>query len=292
MDASRKKPWTASGSRRSAPTRAAPRRASPSTLAPSRHASTASLQRHGAPPSSGTQIGREDARAAGGPRRLVQDLVQPLHLADEDADVVVRAGAPRAGGQPLRQRRVARSAGRCQRPAPRRRASARPARRGRPCRMSSSPSASVATIGLPVASASNAVSGVPSHSDGNTTMSSALRTAATSRWKPLKTNRSPSCSAAACALSGALSSPSPTMKNRALGMRRQHRRRGLDQVLVALRRHQPRHRADGRSRRRACRAAAGRGDLVGASAAARTRRAARPDRPRWSARPASAAPES
>ena len=35
------------------------------------------------------------------------------------------------------------------------------------------PSASVDTIGLPIASASNAVSGVPSISDGNTAMSSA-----------------------------------------------------------------------------------------------------------------------
>ena len=50
--------------------------------------------------------------------------------------------------------------------------------------MSDRPSASVATIGLPIASASNAVSGVPSHSDGNTTTSSAESTAATSRWNP------------------------------------------------------------------------------------------------------------
>ena len=39
--------------------------------------------------------------------------------------------------------------------------------------MSSRPSASVATIGLPIASASNAVIGVPSQSDGNTLRSNA-----------------------------------------------------------------------------------------------------------------------
>ena len=46
------------------------------------------------------------------------------------------------------------------------------------------PSASVETIGFPIASASNAVSGVPSHSDGNTTRSNADSASATSLRNP------------------------------------------------------------------------------------------------------------
>ena len=86
-------------------------------------------------------------------------------------------------------------------------------------KISFSPSASVETIGLPIASASNAVSGVPSISDGNTTMSSAESAAATSRLKPENVRRSEMPSAFASACSASPSSPSPTMKPRAFGTR-------------------------------------------------------------------------
>ena len=110
-----------------------------------------------------------------------------------------------------------RSAGPCRRRGRARHASARSPHRGRRVSTSTSPSASVARIGLPIASASNTVSGVPSHSDGKTLRSNAETTRAMSRAKPANTKRSPSPSAWACCSSAGRSGPSPTTKNLACG---------------------------------------------------------------------------
>ena len=61
------------------------------------------------------------------------------------------------------------------------------------------------------------VSGVPSHSDGNTLMSNVETTRATSRAKPANWNRSPRPSRWACASRSPLSGPSPKTMNRACG---------------------------------------------------------------------------
>ena len=124
------------------------------------------------------------------------------------------------------------------------------ARRARRSRMSSRPSASVATIGLPIASASNTVSGVPSQSDGNTLRSNADSDARdvareTRRRRTGRRGRA----RAACASRSARSGPSPTRKNRALRpLARRTLRGGVDQIRVALRIVQPRDRADRRTR--------------------------------------------
>ena len=180
----------------------------------------------------------------------MQQRVEPLHLADERADVEVAGRSSRA-----RRRSAARSLA-----AARSACTIRRGQRGgvalghdpaRPVRRSSTsirPSASVATIGLPIASASNTVSGVPSQSDGNTLRSNAESVAATSFTKPTNTNRSPSPSARACASSAGRSGPSPARKKRASGCRSTHAARGLDEVLVALRVVQPRDGARPRTR--------------------------------------------
>ena len=110
--------------------------------------------------------------------------------------------------------------------------------------MSSRPSASVATIGFPIARASNAVSGVPSQSDGNTLRSNADSVRATSRRKPAKTNRSPRPSARRLRLQIAQQrtfADHEKARRRPLG---DDPRRGVDQVRVALRLVEPRDRAD------------------------------------------------
>ena len=122
---------------------------------------------------------RNDRSAASTPRRRVarevscSRRIQPLHLADEQGDVVLPAGqrAPAARGRRASPDRPSRAQSR--RPARRRCAWARSAASRPSARTSSRPSASVATIGFPIASVSNAVSGVPSQSDGNTTKSNA-----------------------------------------------------------------------------------------------------------------------
>ena len=101
-------------------------------------------------------------------RRLVQQHVEPLHLLHEEIDVVLRAGssarwrrAGRARPGPARDRRSHRRA-----PPASRRGTMRAS-----CPSVSTslrPSASVETIGFPIASASSTVSGVPSQRDGNT----------------------------------------------------------------------------------------------------------------------------
>jgi hypothetical protein len=147
------------------------------------------------------QVERERALPLRALRRLVEQFVEPLHLADERGDVVARTGRTRPGGQPRGERRFVDEAlsrlGTT--------SASRPS-----ASTSSRPSASVDTIGFPIASASKAVSGVPSQSEGNAMRSKALSTAATSLWKPANTKRSPRPRLAACALRGASSSPSPT----------------------------------------------------------------------------------
>ena len=68
--------------------------------------------------------------------------------------------------------------------------------------------------------------------------------------KPANTNRSPRPSARACASSSRLQLAFADDEEARVGMRCDDRRRRLDQVLVALRRHQPRDRADGDRPRR------------------------------------------
>ena len=46
------------------------------------------------------QIGAENPLAPRGPRRFVEQRVEPLHLADERADVVLPAGRARGGAEP------------------------------------------------------------------------------------------------------------------------------------------------------------------------------------------------
>ena len=139
--------------------------------------------------------------------------------------------------------------------APRRPSRRRVPARARPC----SPSASVETIGFPIASASSTVSGVPSHSDGNTTRSSADSAAATSRWNPANTSRSPEPERSPPApRARPAARPRPTMKMRASGSASTTVRRRLDQILVALRRHQPRDRCRSRTSPARCRARAAR----------------------------------
>ena len=144
-------------------------------------------------------------------------------------------------------------------------------------RMSSRPSASVATIALPIASVSNAVSGVPSHSDGKTLRSNAESVSATSFWKPRNTNRSPSPSAFAWASSGSRNGPSPARKNLARGCARDDLGGGLDEELVPLRVVQPRDGANGEVVGRGADGCPGRGQFRRRFSAGRTPRAARRD---------------
>ncbi len=148
------------------------------------------------------------------------------------------------------------------------RASARCARRGRRSECRARPSASVATIGFPEASASKAVNGVPSQRDGNTLRSNALRTAATSLANPTNTKRSPRPSWRACASSDSRRGPSPTRKKRARGCCVDDQVSGLDQVRVSLGLVQPRHCPDGEVIRADPKVLPGGRDLVGRARAA------------------------
>ena len=137
-------------------------------------------------------------------------------------------------------------------------------------RMSSRPSASVATIGLPVASASNAVSGVPSQSDGNTLRSNADRTAADVAREPVEDEPIAEAERVAPA-------PSSVVEQRALADQEEPRLRpcGDDRrappstrYVVALRLVQPRDGADGEIVRARCPAPA---RVAAISSALRTR---------------------
>ena len=111
-----------------------------------------------------------------------------------------------------------------------------------------------ATIGFPIASASKAVIGVPSQSDGKTLRSNAESVRATSRWKPAKTKRSPRPSARRLGLEVGSSGPSPTRKNRARRPFADDPRRGVDRYGVALGIVEPGDGADRRTRRLRCQA--------------------------------------
>ena len=87
----------------------------------------------------------------------MQHVVQPLHLADERGDVVLPAGDRARAPTAARDLPDCRSAAPSPPRAPPRRASERSPRRARRSARPRSPSASVATIGLPIASASNTV---------------------------------------------------------------------------------------------------------------------------------------
>ena len=120
----------------------------------------------------------------------------------------------------------------------------------RSVKTSRSPSASVATMGLPDASASNTVSGVPSHRDGKTLRSNALRTSATSRANPTNTKRSPRPSRRACASSGSPERTFADEKKFCVGSPVEHEPGGVHEIGVAFRFVQPRHRADRKIARR------------------------------------------
>ena len=127
----------------------------------------------------------------------MQEVVQALHLADERGDVVLLSRRPGVVAEAAAFLRVVDQPD-------------HPAGEGSRVTLrhdhgvvavastSTSPSASVARIGLPIASASNTVSGVPSHNDGKTLRSNAETTRGMSRAKPANTKRSPSPSAWAC----------------------------------------------------------------------------------------------
>ena len=134
--------------------------------------------------------------------------------------------------------------------------------------MSSRPSASVATIGFPIASASNAVIGVPSQSDGNTLRSNADSVRATSRRKPANTKRSPRPERRGLRLQIGQQRPFADQKNRAAGRSATTRAAAstryelpfdsCSRVIVPM----------ANSPAAMPRSRAGRGDLVGASRAA------------------------
>ena len=145
-------------------------------------------------------------------------------------DVVVAAGRARGARQRARSRRDDRSPRRSCRRARRRFASARSSASWSSVRMSSSPSASVATIGFPIASASKAVSGVPSQSDGNTLRSNADSVRGDVAPEAGEDEPIAETERARLRLRSASSGPSPTRKNRARGplARRRARRRRPD----------------------------------------------------------------
>ena len=110
--------------------------------------------------------------------------------------------------------------------------------------MSSRPSASVETIGFPIASASNAVIGVPSQSEGKTLRSNADSVAATSRRKPAKTNRSPRSERRGLRLQVREQRPLADQKEPRAGRSRDHAGGRVDEIRIALRVVQPRDGAD------------------------------------------------
>ena len=123
------------------------------------------------------------------------------------------------------------------------------------------PSASVATIALPIASASRTVSGVPSQSDGKTSRSKRRRLRPRRAGNRENTNRSPRPSAGR----EPRAPPAAHPRRRCRTARRDasmHTPRGLDEILVAFRRHQPRHGANGENIRRDAERAPCRGDLL------------------------------
>ena len=203
---------------------------------------------------------RNDRSCARMPRRRVgrdtswSKRVEPLHLPHERRDV---EGPRRLSGVRPRAARARPGCSMawtipCASAAASRFGTIQAVRSG--SRMSVSPSASVATIGRALASASNAVSGVPSQSDGNTLRSNADSVVATSFTKPTNTNRSPRPSRCACASSDGLQRSFAGEEEPGLRVLVNHQPRGLDQILVALRVVQPRDRADRKLARCECRA--------------------------------------
>ena len=112
-------------------------------------------------------------------------------------------------------------------------------------RTSSRPSASVATIGFPIASASNTVSGVPSHSDGNTLRSNAETTRGDVAREAGEDEAIAEAERARLRFERRAQRPFADQEEPRLRPRVEHRARRVDQVRVALRVVQARDRADG-----------------------------------------------
>ena len=189
----------------------------------------------------------QDTCAPGRARSLVQQLVQPLHLSDERGDVVAlrRSSA-------LRRPAPAASAG-CSisvadgvARAPPRRAFGTISASWRSVRTSSRPSASVATIGFPIASASNdrqrrAFPQRRKHHDVERRQRRGDVAHEAAEHEPIAEaeRAAPAPRARRC------SSPSPTMKTRTSGCFARISGAASTRYSIALRRHQPRDGADG-----------------------------------------------
>ena len=129
-------------------------------------------------------------------------------------------------------------------------------------RMSSRPSASVATIGFPAASASNAVSGVPSQSEGNTVDVECRERARGVAAKAGEDEAIPEPEARGLRLEIRAQRPFADEHESGAGPRGDDPRRGVHEERVAFRLVQPGDGADGELVRGEAELVARRGDLI------------------------------